>query len=488
MRIFNTACAVLAVAGYAKADDSEESDVAVLTNDSFDDFVAENKYVLAEFYAPWCGHCKNLAPHYEKAATELKEAGSDAKLAKIDATVEQELAKKFGVQGYPTLLWFVNGQKSDYKGGRTSDTIVEWINKKTGPAVRTGDVPEAGSQPVVVLKAGSVTDDFNSAAEVLGDEAVFHFVETDGDASITIQHKGEAAIVASSSDMSSSSAIEEFVKKNQMPLFGNLDGETYARYMASGKGLVWVLLNIEASDELAGAVDAIRSEYIGLAKKHPEYCFTYIDTVTFKAAVENMLGVSSFPAVAVHKKAGDRKKYILANEVGVKQVGAFLKDVEAGKIEPTLKSEEVPESNDEPVKVIVGTTLQDEVFQPEKDVLLEIYAPWCGHCKKLAPEFEKLALKVRKEGLEDILSIAKMDGTTNDSPVETISWEGFPTLYYVKAGSTVPVPFDAGRDAKSIWKWIKKNHSKSDEIAKRLADAKAAAAGGEEEADGKDEL
>ena len=487
MRIFKSVGAFLAIAGYARADESEDSDVVVLTNDSFDDFVSENKYVLAEFYAPWCGHCKNLAPHYEKAATELKEAGSEAKLAKIDATVEQDLAKKFGVQGYPTLLWFVNGEKSDYKGGRTSETIVEWINKKTGPAVRTGEVPEPSGQPVVVLKASSVTDDFTKAAEVMGDDASFHFVEADGEASITIQHKGEEAVVASSEDMSNSGTIAMFVKNNLLPLFGNLDGETYGRYMASGRGMVWVLLNIDSSDELAGAVDAIRSDYIALAKKFPQYCFTYIDTVVFKAAVENMLGVSSFPAVAVHKKAGDRKKYILADEVGTKEVAAFIKDVEAGKVQPTLKSEEVPETNDEPVKVVVGSTLQEEVFQPEKDVLLEVYAPWCGHCKKLAPEYEKLALKVRKEGLEDILSIAKMDGTTNDSPVDSITWEGFPTLFYVKAGSSVPVPFEAGRDAKSIWKWIKKNHSKSDEIAKRLADAKAAAAGGEE-AEGKDEL
>ena len=487
MRIFNSVSAFLAISGYARAEESEDSDVVVLTNDSFDDFVSENKYVLAEFYAPWCGHCKNLAPHYEKAATELKEAGSEAKLAKIDATVEQDLAKKFGVQGYPTLLWFVNGQKSDYKGGRTSETIVEWINKKTGPAVRTGDLPEPSGQPLIVLRASSITDDFTKAAEVMGDDASFHFVETDGEASITVQHKGEEAVVASSDDMSSSATIVEFVRKNLLPLFGNLDGETYGRYMASGRGMVWVLLSIESSEELAGAVDAIRSDYIALAKKFPQYCFTYIDTVVFKAAVENMLGVSSFPAVAVHKKAGDRKKYILADEVGTKEVATFLKNVEAGKVEPTLKSEEVPETNDEPVKVVVGSTLQEQVFQPEKDVLLEVYAPWCGHCKKLAPEYEKLALKVRKEGLEDILSIAKMDGTTNDSPVDSISWEGFPTLFYVKAGSSVPVPFEAGRDAKSIWKWIKKNHSKSDEIAKRLAEAKAAAAGGEE-AEGKDEL
>jgi protein disulfide isomerase len=273
--------------------------------------------------------------------------------------------------------------------------------------------------------------------------------------------------------MESSKSIQDFVNSNILPLFGNLDGETYGKYMGAGKGMVWVLLNIESTADLPDAVSAVRNDFVELAKKFPNYSFFYLDTVVFKAAVENMLGVTEFPAIAVHKVAGDKKKYIHTGDLNAKEVAKFLKDVEAGKIEATLKSEDVPESNDEPVRVVVGSTLKDEVFQADKDVLFEVYAPWCGHCKKLAPEYEKLAQKVRKEGLEDILSIAKMDGTTNDSPVDSISWEGFPTLFYVKAGSSEPVPFEAGRDAKSIWKWIKKNHSKSDEIAKRIAASKA---------------
>jgi protein disulfide-isomerase A1 len=70
-----------------------------LNDSSFKTTVDDEKLILVEFFAPWCGHCKALAPQYEEAATTLKAAG--IKLAKVDCTENSDLCQAHGVGGYP---------------------------------------------------------------------------------------------------------------------------------------------------------------------------------------------------------------------------------------------------------------------------------------------------------------------------------------------------------------------------------------------------
>lgn len=109
---------------------SKKSEVIELTDTNFNALVMESKdQWLVEFFAPWCGHCKNLAPEWEEAAKQLK---GSVKLGAVDATVHSELASKYGVKGYPTIKVFPAGKKgkaTDYNGPRESTGIVEYAMK-----------------------------------------------------------------------------------------------------------------------------------------------------------------------------------------------------------------------------------------------------------------------------------------------------------------------------------------------------------------------
>ena len=108
-----------------------------LTKETFDKTLGKHPYLLVEFYAPWCGHCKALAPEYEKAAQVLQDHTPIVTLAKVDATAEEELGTRFRVRGFPTLKFFKHGKEYDYAGGRTEATIVQWVKKRVGPPAKS---------------------------------------------------------------------------------------------------------------------------------------------------------------------------------------------------------------------------------------------------------------------------------------------------------------------------------------------------------------
>ncbi|XP_022083302.1 protein disulfide-isomerase A6-like [Acanthaster planci] len=129
-----------------------DKDVITLTDSNFDEEVlGSTDPWLVEFYAPWCGHCKNLAPEWAKAATELK---GKFKLGALDATVETVKASAYGVRGYPTIKYFPAGKKEfdspeDYNGGRSASDIVNWANAKVADAMPPPEVLEITDEKVL---------------------------------------------------------------------------------------------------------------------------------------------------------------------------------------------------------------------------------------------------------------------------------------------------------------------------------------------------
>jgi len=144
-------------------------------------------------------------------------------------------------------------------------------------------------------------------------------------------------------------------------------------------------------------------------------------------------------------------KYFFEGTASKDALVSFVSKVKAGEIEPYLKSAPIPETNDEPVKIGVGKNFKTLVLDSDKEVLVKFYAPWCGHCKTLAPHYEEAAKRLL---VNPNILLVKVDSTLNE--IGGLDIQGFPTLkFYGKDKSQAPIDYSGGRDTEGIISWLK---------------------------------
>jgi len=444
-----------------------EDGVLVLTDDNFQTAIDANSQILVEFYAPWCGHCKKLAPEYSAAAGQLNEKGSSVKLAKVDATENKDVATKFGVKGYPTLKYFKDGVAQEYTGGRTADTIVAWLNKKSGPPAKTLEnmaavndfYAEVNVAVVGLFKdlEGDEAKAFLAAADVAEDlvfgitssEEVFKELDVSKDASVVILKKFDEGRSYIDGEITKDS-ITLFVAGNSLPLVVDFNTDTAKQIFQGAINNHFLMFQSAKDDKFEHNLHNAR-KVAGDMKGDIMFVSVTTDETEHKRVLD-FFGISEDEVPTFRLSAGeDMMKYKPENkEMSEENIRAFIKSFKSGELKPHLKSDPVPEDwNANPVKVLVGKNFAEVALDTGKDVFVEFYAPWCGHCKKLAPIWDELAEKYKDN---DKLVIAKLDATTNE--VENVKIKGFPTLKLFKSGNNEVVDYKGGRTLEDFVKFL----------------------------------
>ena len=443
------------------ADPVLEDDVLVLTDENFDETIAKYEFILVEFYAPWCGHCKKLTPEYAGAAGVLK--GENVVLAKLDATAHTKSASKFSIQGYPTLKFFVKGVDSEYNGGRTKNEIVAWLRKKTGPASKELNGVEAveafknGADVVVVHFGSEGLSTFLDLAKTFDDVVFGHCVAEDCLSNFEAEN-GSVAIFKNFDEKRNNLAkgydaasFKTFVETKTSPTVMAFD-EKCAQSIF-GKNIPGLFLYYDKNAENSAALEAIFSEVAVQVKSKIQAVKTGI-TQGLETRLAEYIGVTAadLPTVRIADTRADMKKFNMSGDITAENILNFVNEWSNGALKQSLKSEEIPKEQNEPVYVLVGKNFDDVVMDPTKDVLVKFYAPWCGHCKKIAPIYDEVATNLKHN---TNLIIAKMDSTLNET--DKVSIQGFPTIKFFPAGNKTPIDFEGDRTVEGFTAFLNKH-------------------------------
>ncbi|KAL3630234.1 Thioredoxin-like domain [Castilleja foliolosa] len=469
---------VLAAALSSSVASAEEVEkVLTLDHTNFSDTISKHDFIVVEFYAPWCGHCQALAPEYEKAASQLSSHDPPIVLAKVDANEEanRELATEYQIQGFPTLKIIRKGGKiiQEYKGPREAEGIVDYLKRQVGPASTEIKSAEDAATLIDEKKifvvgvfpkfSGEEFDTFIELAEKLRSDYDFGHTLDAG-----LVPRGEPVSKPTlrllkpfdelfvDSQEFNVDALEKFIEESSVPTVTtwNSDPANHPYLnkffnIPSAKAMLFVNFSTEQ--------DAFQSKYKDAATlyKGKGISFLFGDVDATQNAFQYFgLKQEDAPLIIIQKTGGE--KYLKTN-VEPDQIAAWLKDYSEGLVKPFVKSEPIPETNDEPVKVVVRDNIQDIVFNSGKNVLLEFYAPWCGHCKQLAPILDEVAIAFKDD--PDVI-IAKFDATANDVPGDTFEVQGFPTLYFRSSNGNLS-QYEGERTKDYFISFINENRDKS---------------------------
>ena len=443
-----------------------DKDVIVLTDSTFDKAIEQYEYLLVYFYAPWCIRCNKFHPEYEKAASVLRK--ENLFLAKVDATVEKKLDKRFQLTGFPVVKLFIKGKEIEYNKERKSLDLINWMRRKTtGPATQNLETNDdidnfKKENDVVLIYYGDNKLDIEEYIKAArkNDEYQFGVVKSN-DLINKYSKKGTIVLYKKYDEKKrelkeiKEKNIEDFINKYSSPKLMKFD-EKAANMIFDKNQSALILFADEKSKKWA--------EYEQLMKKISDklnYKLKIIitdikDVLSAKLSEKLTVKENNLPTIRIIDTTGQYiKKYKMEEDINEKNILKFVDNWENKKIKSYVKSEDIPKDNNGDVFIIVGNTFEKEVINNKKDVMVLFYSPWCYHCKALLPKYEEVAKTLKNKNTN--LLLTKINAIENE--IESIDDYGFPKIKFYPGNKKdkPPIDYNGDKSVEDIIKFIKNN-------------------------------
>ena len=411
-----------------------EKNIIIINNKNFDKAIQKYDYLLVLFYLPFNPQCKKFLLELEKSSNALSK--ENVFISKIDVNTEINLAKKYNINEYPSVLFFVKGDKIEYKGGGKSSGIIHWVLNKIGKSIiKLNSVAEVEKlkkeNDIILIYYGNNDKDIKEFTKASKHHDEYPFVIIESEKLIEkYSTKGKVALFKNSENK-----IVEIIDIKEQNINDLIAIHAISYFMEFDQNAAQIILGksypsliLYSNKQSISWKEYVKlMKYISIKIRGKLLCVIADIKEKISAKFAEYLGIKEYnlPTLLIVEPKDSLKKYKMDGDITEKNIMKFIYNWQNKNINLYYKSAKEPDYNNKEYLIeIVGNNFKDKVINNNYDVMVLFYTPTCLYCKGLLIKYEKLAKIIRENNNKIIFT--KINMAENEVENEEIT--SFPCI------------------------------------------------------------